>query len=278
MKPAFLACALALLAAPTGRATPAELALAAAMKLPDASNYAWTTSVDDDARSYTIEGQTDRVSDLSLVRMPLVAALRRQAETGTANSDNVSTVIFQGDEKFVVEVESKWKTPDELKEPPPPEPSEVDFGLRGGIGARNSRGAAGFPGNRRKRERPLYSNLQKTLSRPHDEVGIIVATASDLQMDGAVVSGKLSETAARLLLVHPGQPEIFPLRAAGTFRFWLRNGTLAKYEVKLEGTLAVTVRGDHQEVEVHQTALTEIKDVGTTRFEVPDEAMKKLKG
>ena len=61
--------------------------------------------------------------------------------------------------------------------------------------------------------------------------------------------------AAKLLLVHPGQKEITPRAAAGTFRFWVENGMLVKYEVKLEGKLytvgektqrvyAVTDKGD----------------------------------
>src|SRR4051812_46643685 len=96
------------------QATPADSALVAAMKLPDAANYSWMTTVDDDARSYTIEGQTDRASDYSLVTMPVVATIRRRAGTGSSNSGNVSTVVFRGDEKFVVEVDSTWKTADEL--------------------------------------------------------------------------------------------------------------------------------------------------------------------
>ena len=51
---------------------------------------------------------------------------------------------------------------------------------------------------------------------------------------------------------------------------------MIKYEVKLAGTLAVMNRTDRHEVEVHQTALTELKNTGTTKFDVPEEAKKKL--
>lgn len=280
-----------LLAVPTLRALSPETAIVAAMKLSDAPNYSWSTSVDDDARSYAIDGQTDRSSDLSLVNMPMVAAVRRRAGTGTANSDNLSTVAFKGDEKLVVEIDSAWKTPEELA-------SSGNGAGRGGYsggypggwgGGRRGRRGGGFPGggfpsdsgNSRDgggdgRRTPAYSNLQKTLSRPHEELGIIVATATDLKVEGDVVSGTLSDTAAKLLLVHPGQKEITPLKAAGTFRLWVKDGVLQKYEVKLDGTLAVVARGDRHEVEVHQTAVTEIKNVGTTKFDVPDGAKKKL--
>ncbi len=272
---------LAVLSAVTGlRALSSDTAIVAAMKLPEAANYTWTTRVDDDARSYTVDGQTDRAGDLSLVTMPMVATVRRRAGTGTANSDNLSTVLFKGDENFGVQVDSGWKTADELA-------STTDGSVRGGypggsdgVPRRGRRGAGGFPGagSRNGRPPPAYSNLQKTLSRPHEEIGIIVATVADLKIDGEIASGTLSDTAAKLLLVHPGQKEITPLKASGTFRFWLKDGALVKYEVKLEGTLAVMNRGDRHEIEVHQTSLTEIQHVGTTKFDVPDEARKKLGG
>ena len=140
-------------------------------------------------------------------------------------------------------------------------------------------GGGGFPSgdsNNNGRPAPAYSNLQLTLSRPHEELGIIVAGYTDIKADGDVVSGTLSETAAKLLLVHSGQKEITPLTASGTFRFWLKDGALVKYEVKLEGTLAVVANGDRHEIAVHQTATTDLKDVGATKFDVPDEAKKKL--
>ena len=274
-----LFASLALLCAATGlRAVSSDAAIVAAMKLPDAANYTWTSTVDDDARSYTVDGQTDRASDLSLVTMPMVATVRRRAGTGTANSDNFSTVVFKGDEKCVVQVDSGWKTAEELA-------STARAGARGGYpggldgtSRRGRRGVGGFPGGGPDGSRPpvAYSNLQKTLSRPHEEIGIIVATATDLKVDGDIVSGTLSDTAAKLLLVHPGQKEITPLKGSGTFRFWLKDGALVKYEVKLEGTLAVMSRGDRHEIAVHQTSLTEIKNVGSTKFDVPDEAKKKL--
>ncbi len=282
-----VACLLALLVSGALHASPADLAIVAAMKLSDATNYSWLTSVDDDARSYTIDGQTDRATDYSLVTMPVVASLRRRAGTGTSHSGNLSAVVFKGDEKLVVQVDTAWKTPDEL-ETLAKNRASSDYGTtfpsigswgtsRGG--GRRARGGS-FPATDSEGDdgRPMlpYSNLQKTLSRPHEEIAIIVATATDLKLEGDILSGTLSETAAKLLLVHAGQKEITPLKAGGTFRFWVRAGVLDKYEVKLEGTLAIQTRGDRHEVEVHQTALTEIKNVGTTKFEVPEDAKKKL--
>lgn len=121
-----------------------------------------------------------------------------------------------------------------------------------------------------------YSNLQSSLSRPHDEIAIIVAGYTQLKAEPDGVSGALSETNAKLLLVHAGQKDLLPLAASGTFRLWLKDGALTKYEVKLQGRLAVSTGGSRREVDVRQTATTVVRDVGTTTFEVPEAAKKKL--
>ena len=286
------ACLLAALASVALRASPTDSAIVAAMKLPDAPNYSWETAVDDDARSYAIVGKTDRATDLSLVTMPMVSAInRRMSSRGSASTDNQTTVLFNGDEKFVVQAEDGWKKPEELSGG-----SNARGGSRGGFGGgfggpggmggrRGRRGMGGmggrggsFPGdNGDGRTAPAYSNLQKTLSRPHEEVAIIVAGYTEMkEEEGGMFSGTLNETAAKLLLVHAGQNEITPLKASGTFRLWIKDGVLVKYETKLDGTLSVETNGTKREVAVHQTATTTLKDVGTTKFEVPDDAKKKL--
>lgn len=262
---------------------PADQAIVDAMKLTEASNYRWSTRVEDDARSYTIDGRTNRDTDLSLVSMPLVATVRRRVGSGTANSDNISNVFFRGDEPLAVETEQGWKTPSELDAMASSDGPRGFGGNPGGMVGMRGRGRRGAMGgmgaggdSTRNGQMPPYSNLQKTLSRPHEEIAIIVAGATDLKMEGDVLSGTLSDTAAKLLLVHAGQKEITPLAANGAFRLWVTEGALTTYEVKLDGRLAVTTNGGRQEVEVHQTATTELKNVGTTNFEVPIEAKKKL--
>ncbi|MCX6951084.1 MAG: hypothetical protein NTV51_02690 [Verrucomicrobia bacterium] len=233
------------LLAPLLRAGPTETAIVAAMKLPDAANYSWSTHVEDDARSY-----------------------------------NQVDAVFKGSERCVIQTEDGWKTPEEIASL-----ARVDqpAGPGGGPGGGSSGGGfPGGPGRRGRRgpggEPPAYSNLQLNLSRPHDEIGIIVGSHTEIHPDGDLVAGTLSETGAKLLLVHPGQNELTPLRASGTFRLWVRDGALVKYELKLDGTLAVETPNARREVEVHQRSSTEIRAVGTTRFEIPEEARKKLGG
>ena len=123
-----------------------------------------------------------------------------------------------------------------------------------------------------------FSNVQNTLSRPHEEIAIIVAGAAGMKAEGEVVSGALSETAAKLLLVHDGQRDRVPLQAGGTFRLWVRGGALVKYETKLEGRLQVDDSSGRREVKVNQTATTTLSEVGTAKVEVPPEVRKRLGG
>ncbi|MSU24079.1 MAG: hypothetical protein EXS32_09700 [Opitutus sp.] len=279
MKHFVLACLVLVLAFPAVRGSPTDAAIVAAMKLTEAPNYSWVTSVDDDARSYDITGQTNLAGpgDFSLVDLPMVAAVRRRVPSrGSANSDNQVTAIYTGDEKYVIQTPDGWKKPDELSQTSRGESTNQRGGSAGG-GFGGKRGRRGAGGGERGPV-PPYSNLQTSLSRPHEEIGIIIAGYTDIKTEGDVVSGTLSEISARLLLVHAGQSEVTPLRASGTFRLWITNGVLTKYELKLEGRLAVITRGDRREVDVHETATTQLKDVGKTKFEVPDEARKKLGG
>jgi hypothetical protein len=52
----------------------------------------------------------------------------------------------------------------------------------------------------------------------------------------------------------------------------LKDGQLQKYTIKLSGT--VNFGGDDQDIE--GTMTSEIKDVGHTKLEIPDDAKKKL--
>ena len=263
----------------TLRAGPTDSAIVAAMKLPEAKSYSWTTTVDDDARSYEIIGRTDQ-SDFSLVTMPMVSAVRRRVSRSSSNSDNQVEAVFKGAERCVIQADDGWKTPAELA-------AQQRSDRRGPGGPGGPLGSPGLPGGVPPRSRrgpgagqspPAYSNLQLNLSRPAEEIGVIVGSHTEIKADGDVFTGTLSETGAKLLLVHPGQNELTPLQARGTFRLWIREGALVKYELILDGTLAVETPNARREVVVHQKSTTTLKDVGSTTFTVPPEAREKLGG
>ena len=276
--PAFLVGAAAM-------AGPADSAIVAAMKIPEAPNYSWRAEVVDDARSYEIIGATDRATDYSLVTLPLPsnAPSRRGPGGSRGPTSNVTTVVFKGAIQYAVQVDEAWRLPSEL----PSSSGRRSGGPGGPPGSGRPPGSGGPPGSSGRGRGPgggeagkpaAYSNVQNSLSRPHEEIGVIVAGASDFKSEDGVISGKLTEIAAALLLVRPGQKDIEPRRASGTFRFWIQEGMLVKYETQVEGVLSVLTNGERREVTVNQTTTTSLSQVGTTTVDIPAEAKRKLGG
>lgn len=278
-------------------AGPVESAIVAAMKVPDAPSYAWRTEVSDDARTYEISGSTERAGEYSLVTMPIPVTGGRRAARGPINSSGTSTVTawFKGAVDCVVQSGDGWRRPEELANANDRDAGGGGGGQRrrggfggppgggGGFGGGRGMGGGGGRGyppvdDRGEGGGRTFSNVQKTLSRPHEEIAVIVAGGSDLKAEGEVVSGRLSETSAKLLLVHEGQRDRVPLQAGGTFRLWVRGGALVKYETRLEGVLRVDDSSGRREVRVNETATTTLSEVGTARVEVPVEVRKRLGG
>ena len=266
------------------RAGPAEAAIVAAMRLSEQPNYSWIATVSDDARTYDIDGKTDR-RGFSLVKMPVVNSVRRRL--GRSVTDTRIEIIFSGNVACVIQTDDGWMRPEELPPPDEPEsdlvisPATGHATLGGGtVPGSIVRGNVIRPGRRpraRDNEEKHYSNLQLAVSLPHEELGVIVSSHQSFKVDGDLVTGTLTDLGAQLLLVRDGQKDIAPIRAAGTFKLWLRDGTVTKYQVRLQGLLSVdTPRAGRRQIEVNQTTDTIIKEIGTTKFEVPLQAQTKL--
>jgi len=65
-----------------------------------------------------------------------------------------------------------------------------------------------------------------------------------------------------------------PEGAAGTFRLWITNGAVTKYELKLTANTAPGGRGGSYS----ETRAIELSGVGSTRVEVPEAAKRRLGG
>ena len=104
----------------------------------------------------------------------------------------------------------------------------------------------------------------------------MVADGKDLKKDGDAYSSELTEEGAKALLTFRprggGGEGPTASEAKGSIKFWLKEGVLSKYEFKVTGK--VNFNGNDRDVD--RTTTVEIKDVGTTKVEVPEEAKKKL--
>jgi len=117
----------------------------------------------------------------------------------------------------------------------------------------------------------------RNLRTPAVQAAELASASKDLKKDGDAYSGELTEEGAKVLLSFRRRgadaadaPTVSG--AQGSVRFWLKEGALVKYEFKVKGT--VSFNGNDRDVD--RATTVEIKDVGTTKLDVPDEAKKKL--
>jgi len=118
----------------------------------------------------------------------------------------------------------------------------------------------------------IVSNIRT----PSTEAAQLASFAKDLKKQGDVYSGDLNEEGAKTMqLLKPRAGDEAPTvsDAKGSVKFWLaKDGALTKYEAKLKGT----VHFGGNDFPNERTTTVEIKDVGTTKIEIPQAAQKKL--
>ena len=110
---------------------------------------------------------------------------------------------------------------------------------------------------------------------PAAQVEDLAGKVKELKQDGDAFSGDLTEDGAKSQLMFGGRaggngPDISG--AQGSVKVWTKEGVLTKYEVKVKGK--VSFNGNDRDVD--RTTTVEIKDIGSTKIEVSDEAKKKM--
>ena len=102
---------------------------------------------------------------------------------------------------------------------------------------------------------------------PATQAGELAAAAKELKKDGDVYSGDLTEQGAKaqFRFGNVSNPK-------GSVKFWLKDGALVKLQFQVIGK--VDFNGN--EFDVDRTWMIEVKDVGTTKVSVPEEAKKKV--
>ncbi|SPE63367.1 exported hypothetical protein [Verrucomicrobia bacterium] len=213
---------------------------AAAKQLGEKSNYSWKTTVATEGggggggrfRPGPTEGKTEKEGATYL---------------SMTRGDNTIEAVLKGG-KGALKMDEGWKSLEE---------ATADDG--------------GQPGPGR-----FVGRMLQNYKTPAAEAADIVGKMKDVKVSDGVYSGELTEAGAKQLLVPfrgrggGNGPDVSG--AKGTAKFWVKDGTLSKFEYHVEGT--VSFNGNDRDV--NRTTTTEIKDVGTTKVTVPEEAAKKL--
>ena len=112
----------------------------------------------------------------------------------------------------------------------------------------------------------------KNFKAPATQAAELVSDVKELKKDGDVYSGDLTEDGAKALLTFRRGNNSSVSDAKGSAKFWITDGVLTKYEYHVQGK--ITYNGNDRDTD--RTTTVEIKDVGATKVEVPDDAKKKL--
>jgi hypothetical protein len=243
----LLAGSTAFLAAVSLMAADKDDVVSAAQKLGGADNYSWTTTMDMGANSQFNMGPTHgKTQKDGLVWMDMTM------------QDNTMEAYAKGG-KGAVKTEDGWQALDLTAAP-------------GG-------GGGGFnPGM-------MMGMRLRTFKAPAAEVQDIVGKTKDITKTGDLYTGDLTEDGAKGFLTMGrggrrgggggggggGTPPAVA-NAKGSVKIWVTDGVITKYQYKVSGTVS---RGGN-DMDVDRTTTVEIKDVGTTKLAVPDEAQKKM--
>jgi hypothetical protein len=223
----------------------------AAKKLSDAKSYSWKQNTENLAagggggqggRGFgggPAEGQIEKDGFTHLV---------------IVRGDNRQDVIFKG-EKGVVKTDEGWKTFAEAAGPDDGQPNPMRF----------------------------LGMMVQNFKGPATQVEDLAKNVKDLQKDEGAYKGELTEEGAKQLMTfgrrrapnadnnnQPQGPQVS--NAKGSVRFWVENGVLTKYEYTVQGTMSF----NGNDREINRKTTVEIKDVGSTKVEVPDDAKAKL--
>jgi len=115
----------------------------------------------------------------------------------------------------------------------------------------------------------------KAFKAPPAEAEDLASKTKELKRsDGGIYSGDLTDVGIKEIFARGRRGASDPKNARGSAKFWIKDGALIKYEYNLKGT--IKVGDDGREVEVDRTTTVELKDVGSTKLALPEEAKKKL--
>ncbi len=217
-----------------------EDVIAAAKKLAEAANYSWTST----PKSEGGGGQSRRQAG------PTEGKTEKDGFTvlSTKMGENTSESVLKAD-KIAVKTAEGWKAASELT----------------GGGGQNRRDPAVFA-----------ARALRNCKAPAAQLEDLAGKTRELKSEGeGAYSSELTEEGAKELLSFGGRPGGQAPTVAepkGSLKVWVKDGVLSKYEVTVSGKVTFGQR----EIDINRTTTTEIKEVGSTKVEVPEEAKAKL--
>ena len=157
--------------------------------------------------------------------------------------DNTYTTVYHGT-KAAMETDEGWKSVADLE-------NDTD--------------------NRRSR---FWARMLQNFQPPAEQAMELIKDARELTDSGGMVTGKLTEEGVKKLMTfRRGGGDGPDIRdAAGSVKFWIKDGVLTKYQYHVQGSMSF----NGNDVDVDRTTTVELSEIGSTKVEVPEGAKKKL--
>lgn len=242
MKPTIVLIALGLLTWSAAAASPKDDLQNAIKKLSDSGNYSWkSTSANAGGGGGGGGGRGGGPSEGKMADGVVCIVTTRQ--------DTTTETFLKGD-KGAIKTDEGWRSLAELTADTGGDPNPNAFRAR----------------------------AMRTFKAPAAQAADILASVKELKSADGVYSGDLTTEGVQRLLTFGGgrrggaDAPPPPANAKGSAKFWVKDGAISKYEFNVRAT--ITFNGEDREI--NRTTTIEIKDVGATKVQVPDDAKKKL--
>ena len=222
-------------------AAPKDEVTDAAKKLADAPNYSWRSNTE------SAGGQGNRFGG------PTEGKTEKDGFTHLTMTRGERTieVVRKGD-KGAVNTDEGWQSFEELQQ------------------------SAEGSGQGRGR---FMGRMLRNFKAPAQEAQDLAAKSKEITKSGDAYQAELTEEGVKELLTfrggrggQSGDGPPPPTNTKGTAKFWLKDGQLAKYEYNVKGTMSF----NGNDFDIDRTTAVEIKDVGSTKVEVPADAKGKV--
>ncbi len=175
---------------------------------------------------------------------------------GAFNDNTNSKLWYKGTNSAMNNGQDGWQTAEEM------------------AAANGGGGGGGFRGG----------GFARFVRAPATSATDVLKDVKEIKQDGDAYVADLTEDGAKSLASPFGRgrrggggggggftpPEVTD--AKGTVKFWIKDGKLSRYQFKVTGK---TTNRDGDPVDLDRTTTVEIKDIGSTKINVPDDVLKK---
>lgn len=114
--------------------------------------------------------------------------------------------------------------------------------------------------------------MLRNFRAPAAQAAELASFSKELKKDGDAYTSDLTEEGAKAFLTFRRGGNATVTNPKGSVKFWVKDGALSKFEFHVKGNVSFNGNDFDQD----RTTTVVIKDVGTSKVSVPEEAKKKL--